>query len=75
MIVNRGVTEGAGSIDPQIQKQDIVITKEVIREIMKFGDEANHPTSFVKDKVMPILQRMSYEGEYPPMLNKRLRPY
>ncbi|MFS7946162.1 hypothetical protein Hanom_Chr06g00532781 [Helianthus anomalus] len=49
--VNRNGVEGVGSIEAKIQGKDIIVTEAVIREVLKFGDQTQHPTSFGKDKV------------------------
>ncbi|KAJ0501030.1 hypothetical protein HanRHA438_Chr11g0496201 [Helianthus annuus] len=73
--VNRSGAEGAGSIDAKIQGKDIVITKAIVREVLKFEDQTHHPTIFGRDKVIKALRKMSYEGEYPTMLKKLFPPY
>ncbi|MFS8022626.1 hypothetical protein Hanom_Chr16g01441741 [Helianthus anomalus] len=70
MKVNGGGAEGAGSIKAKIPEQEIVITEKIVDEVLKFGDQHNHPKTFEKDKVMKALGRMSYEGVYPTMLKK-----
>ncbi|MFS7996998.1 hypothetical protein Hanom_Chr12g01136551 [Helianthus anomalus] len=67
--------EGSGSIDAKILGKDIVISKVVVREVLRFEDQSHHPTTFVRDKVMKALPRMSYENEYPTVLKKLFPPY
>ncbi|KAF5781453.1 hypothetical protein HanXRQr2_Chr11g0483841 [Helianthus annuus] len=73
--VNRSGARGAGSVDAKIQGKDIIITEAIVREVLKFEDQAQHLTTFRRDKVMKALRRMSYEGEYPTVLKKLFPPY
>ncbi|KAM0063565.1 hypothetical protein Hdeb2414_s0003g00092381 [Helianthus debilis subsp. tardiflorus] len=53
--VNRSRARGAGSVDAKIQGKDIIITEAVVREVLKFEDQAHHLTIFGRDKVMKAL--------------------
>ncbi|MFS7967072.1 hypothetical protein Hanom_Chr09g00781411 [Helianthus anomalus] len=67
--------QGAGSIEATIQKTKIIVTKAVVREVLRLGDQSHHPTSYDQTRVLAALQRMSYEGGYPTMLKKLFPPY
>ncbi|KAF5809327.1 hypothetical protein HanRHA438_Chr04g0165961 [Helianthus annuus] len=73
--VNRSGAEGAGLIEAKIQEKEIVIAEAVIREVLKFDDQTDHPTSFGRDRVVKALRRMSYEGEDPTVLKKLFPSY
>ncbi|KAJ0441473.1 hypothetical protein HanIR_Chr16g0798141 [Helianthus annuus] len=47
----------------------------MVREVLKFGDQPHFPTSFEQSRVLPALQRISYEGGYPTVLKKLFPPY
>ena len=40
----------------------VVVTEQTIREVLRFGDQPAFPTEFPKDKIVPVLKRMGYEG-------------
>ncbi|KAJ0932305.1 hypothetical protein HanPSC8_Chr04g0172131 [Helianthus annuus] len=61
--VNRSRAGGAGSVDAKIQGKNIIFTEAIVREVLRFEDQAHYPTTFARDKVMKPLRRMSYEGE------------
>ncbi|MFS7936488.1 hypothetical protein Hanom_Chr05g00416181 [Helianthus anomalus] len=44
-------------------------------EVLLFGDPVDDPIKHSKEKIVPVLERMTYEGTYPPMTKKLLHPY
>ncbi|KAF5786291.1 hypothetical protein HanXRQr2_Chr10g0439091 [Helianthus annuus] len=69
------VRQGAGFIESTIQKTKIIISEEVIREVLRFGDQPDHPTLYDQARVQAALRRMGYEGGYPTVLKKLFPPY
>ncbi|KAF5783128.1 hypothetical protein HanXRQr2_Chr11g0504311 [Helianthus annuus] len=57
--------QGASYIESTIQKTKIIISEEVIREVLRFGDQPDHPTLYDQARVQTALRRMGYEGGYP----------
>ncbi|MFS7968297.1 hypothetical protein Hanom_Chr09g00795791 [Helianthus anomalus] len=55
---------GVGGIGANVKKKEIVITEAIVHEVLKFGDQPNHPTSYKQDRVLPAQRRMSSEGNY-----------
>ena len=53
----------------------VVVTEQTIREVLRFGDQPSFPTDFHKDKIVPVLKRMGYEGSYPSTKKKLLPPF
>ncbi|KAM0018786.1 hypothetical protein Hdeb2414_s0026g00678131 [Helianthus debilis subsp. tardiflorus] len=47
----------------------------MIREVLLFGDAADDLGDYEKEKVVKVLEKMSYEGLYPPTTKKLLRSY
>ncbi|MFS7929796.1 hypothetical protein Hanom_Chr04g00336641 [Helianthus anomalus] len=47
----------------------------MIREVLLFGDAAEDPVEHEKEKVIKVLDKMSYEGSYLPTTKKLLHPY
>ncbi|KAM0057388.1 hypothetical protein Hdeb2414_s0005g00157631 [Helianthus debilis subsp. tardiflorus] len=72
---NRRGAKGAGSIGEKVQKKEIIVTEAIVCEVLKFGYQFYHPTSFERDKVVKALRRMSYERDYPTVLKKLFPPY
>ncbi|KAI3813950.1 hypothetical protein L1987_18686 [Smallanthus sonchifolius] len=58
-----------------IMENPIPNSEAIIREALQFGDEPAYPTKLAADTVTPILLRMGYEGNYPPVYKKLLHPY
>ncbi|KAJ0808741.1 hypothetical protein HanPI659440_Chr01g0006701 [Helianthus annuus] len=58
--VNRRCANGEGSIDAKVHRKEIIVTKAIVWEVLKFGDQPNHPTSFARDSVVNALGRMSF---------------
>ncbi|MFS8024482.1 hypothetical protein Hanom_Chr16g01463801 [Helianthus anomalus] len=67
--------QGAGSIEPTVQKTKIVVTEAVIREVLRLGDHPHHPMLYDQARVQVALRRMSYEGGYPTVLKKLFPPF
>ena len=59
----------------KIQHKEIVISEQVIRESLLLDDAPEFPVIYPNDRVKEVLRRMSYEGEYPPMVKRLLHPY
>ncbi|KAF5782870.1 hypothetical protein HanRHA438_Chr11g0514031 [Helianthus annuus] len=72
---NANAKKGDNVIRSKIQDKEILITEQVIRELLLFGDAADDPVEHAKEKVMEVLGKMSYEGSYPPTTKKLLHPY
>ncbi|MFS8019336.1 hypothetical protein Hanom_Chr15g01402611 [Helianthus anomalus] len=72
---NATTKKGDKLIRSTIQNKEILITEEVIREVLRFGDSDDDPVEYVKEKVVEVLHKMSYEGTHPPTLKKLLHPY
>ncbi|KAM0014391.1 hypothetical protein Hdeb2414_s0016g00497451 [Helianthus debilis subsp. tardiflorus] len=73
--VNRLGANGAGAIEATVQKKEIIITKAIIREVLRHGDQPHFPTSLEQRRVLSAFRRMSYEGGYPIVLKKLYPPY
>ena len=56
---------GGEAIETIVRGTPVIITEQTIREVLRFGDQPSFPTEFPKDKIVPILTRMGYEGSYP----------
>ncbi|KAF5818588.1 hypothetical protein HanRHA438_Chr02g0068201 [Helianthus annuus] len=62
-------------IRSKIQNKEIVINEQSIRDVLLFGDASDDPVEYSKEEIVPVLERMSYEGSYPPTLKKLLHAY
>ncbi|KAF5789073.1 hypothetical protein HanXRQr2_Chr09g0366561 [Helianthus annuus] len=67
--------QGASHIESTIQKTKIIISEDVIREVLRFGDQPDHPTVYDQARVQTALRRKGYEGGYPTVLKKLFPPY
>ncbi|KAJ0659298.1 hypothetical protein HanOQP8_Chr14g0524501 [Helianthus annuus] len=67
--------QGEGYIEATVQKTKIIISEAVIREVLRLGDQPDHPTLYDQARVQAALRRMGYEGGYPTVLKKLFPPY
>ncbi|KAM0064064.1 hypothetical protein Hdeb2414_s0003g00098281 [Helianthus debilis subsp. tardiflorus] len=59
-----------------VQGTEVSVSEQDIREVLLFGDAADDPTEYSKEKVMEVLVKRSYEGAVPPpIIMKLLHPY
>ncbi|MFS7953519.1 hypothetical protein Hanom_Chr07g00619641 [Helianthus anomalus] len=72
---NASAKKGDTVIKSKVQNKVVSISEQDIREVLLFGDAANDPVDYTKEKVMDVLSKMSYEGSYPPTTKKLLHPY
>ncbi|KAF5759007.1 hypothetical protein HanRHA438_Chr16g0748451 [Helianthus annuus] len=60
----------------KVQRTEVSVSEQDVREVLLFGDEADDPVEYPKEKVMEVLVKMSYEGAVPPpTIKKLLHPY
>ena len=57
---------GEMSIEAVVKGCKIKITEQYIRDTLMVNDESNFPTEIGIDDVQRILEKMGYEGTYPP---------
>lgn len=53
----------------------IIISEEIIRDVLQFGDSPDFPTFIAPSKIRKILAKMGYKGEYPTTKKKLLPPF
>ncbi|MFS7966891.1 hypothetical protein Hanom_Chr09g00779281 [Helianthus anomalus] len=73
--VNKQGANEAGTIEATVQERKIFISEAIIQEVLRLGDQPQHPTSYDQNEVVSALRRMSYEGGYPIVLKKLFPPY
>ncbi|CAI9269869.1 unnamed protein product [Lactuca saligna] len=56
-------------------RKKIVISELVIREVLHFKDQPNSPVEIPIDQIREVLDRMGYEGTFPPTMKKFIHPY
>ena len=61
---------GTISIVGKVQGQPIVITEQMLRECLQFGDKADDPVELDQELVNRTLYQMGHEGAYPPTEKK-----
>ncbi|MFS8024997.1 hypothetical protein Hanom_Chr16g01469861 [Helianthus anomalus] len=64
-----------GSIEAVIQKKKIIVTEQVIREVLLFGDRETDPINYSSEDVLAVLPSLSYKGTYPPLLKTSVHLY
>ncbi|KAJ0652892.1 hypothetical protein HanOQP8_Chr15g0577371 [Helianthus annuus] len=67
--------DGKGMIEAEIQKKKVVVTEQMIREVLQFGDTESDPIELSSDTIEAVLPRLSYEAKYPSLVKKFLHPY
>ncbi|MFS8025243.1 hypothetical protein Hanom_Chr16g01472681 [Helianthus anomalus] len=72
---NATAKKGDNVIRSKIQNKKLLITEQVIHEVLLIGDADDDPVDHAKEKVMEVLSKMSYEGSCPPTTKKLLHPY
>ncbi|KAM0069629.1 hypothetical protein Hdeb2414_s0001g00003821 [Helianthus debilis subsp. tardiflorus] len=73
---NAMAKKGDAVIKSKVQGTKVLVNEQDIREVLLFGDKADDPVEYPKEKVMEVLVKMSYEGAVPPpTFKKLLHPY
>ncbi|MFS7937182.1 hypothetical protein Hanom_Chr05g00424641 [Helianthus anomalus] len=72
--VKRTWRDAARSIKAKMLKKEVIITKAIIRKVLQFEDQPEHPTTFEPGNAITALRRMIYEEDYPMMLKKLFPP-
>ncbi|MFS7936962.1 hypothetical protein Hanom_Chr05g00421911 [Helianthus anomalus] len=73
---NSTARKGDSVIMSKVRGTEVSISEQDIREVLLFGDAADDPIEYSKEKVMEVLIKMSYEGATPPpTIKKLLHPY
>ncbi|KAI3504305.1 hypothetical protein L1887_32877 [Cichorium endivia] len=67
--------EDAATIKSTVQGVQIVISEQIIREVLKFGNKPGFPTEYPVYKVKYGLAELCYEGDCPPTLKIMLPPF
>ncbi|KAJ0682382.1 hypothetical protein HanPI659440_Chr16g0646731 [Helianthus annuus] len=69
------IVEGKGAIVAEIEKTKVIVTEQIIRDVLKFNDQETDPIELPAGTVEAILPRLSYEGKFPPLVKKFVHPY
>ncbi|KAJ0940251.1 hypothetical protein HanRHA438_Chr02g0081271 [Helianthus annuus] len=73
---NAMAKKGDVVIKSKFHGKEVSVSEQDVREVLLFGDEADDPVDYPKEKVMEVLVKMSYEGACPPpTIKKLLHPY
>ncbi|KAJ0958118.1 hypothetical protein HanPSC8_Chr01g0035431 [Helianthus annuus] len=72
---NVEIIEGKGAIVAEIQETKVIVTEQMIREVLRFNDQETDPIELPAGTVEAILPRLSYEGKFPPLVKKFVHPY
>ncbi|KAD6796235.1 hypothetical protein E3N88_07131 [Mikania micrantha] len=74
-ITERTDANGTVSLIGKVQGQPIIITKQILRECLQFGDKETDPVELDQDLVQRTVYQMGHEGVYPPTEKKLLHSY
>ncbi|KAL8215908.1 hypothetical protein R6Q57_022745 [Mikania cordata] len=66
---------GAISIVEKIHGQPIIITEQILRKCLQFGDKESDPVELDQELINRAMYQMGHEGAYPPTKKKLLHPY
>ncbi|KAL9999536.1 hypothetical protein Hdeb2414_s0474g00901251 [Helianthus debilis subsp. tardiflorus] len=69
------IIEGKGAIAAEIDGTKIIVTEQIIRDVLKFNDQETDPIELAAGTIEAILPRLSYEGKFPPLVKKFVHPY
>ena len=72
---NVEIIEGKGAIVAEIQETKVIVTEQMIRDVLRFNDHERDPIELPAGTVEAILPRLSYEGKFPPLVKKFVHPY
>ncbi|MFS7933958.1 hypothetical protein Hanom_Chr05g00385891 [Helianthus anomalus] len=72
---NASTKKGDTVIKSKVQNKELSVSEQDFREVLLFEDAASDPVEYTKEKVVEVLNIMSYEGSYPPTTKKLLHPY
>ncbi|KAJ0779728.1 hypothetical protein HanPI659440_Chr06g0229731 [Helianthus annuus] len=73
---NSTAKKGDTVIKSRVQGKEVSISEQDIRDVLLFGDAADDPIEYSKEKVIEVLVKMSYGGaDPPPTIKKLLHPY
>lgn len=56
--INRQGSDGVGTVESMVKGTLVIISEQVIREVLKFGDPSGFPIKYPSDQVKGALQKM-----------------
>ncbi|KAJ0716879.1 hypothetical protein HanPI659440_Chr13g0517531 [Helianthus annuus] len=69
------IVEGKGAIVAEIDETKVIVTEQIIRDVLKFNDQETDPIELAAGTIEAILPHLSYEGKFPPLVKKFVHPY
>ncbi|CAI9302404.1 unnamed protein product [Lactuca saligna] len=73
--ISKQGADGAGAVESLVKGTPVIISEQVIQEVLEFGDAPIFPVEYSADQVKGFLEKMCYEGTYPPTFKKLLSPF
>lgn len=73
--INEIGADGAGTLQSTVKGKKIIESEQIIREVLIFGDQPGFPSKISATLIREVLERMFYEGTFPPTFKKLLLPY
>ena len=62
-------------IEAVVKGEKVLVSEQIIREALQIRDRPEFPSEISTTKILEVLQRMSYEGSFPPTTKKLLPPF
>lgn len=75
VVFNQKGANGAGSINSILKGKKVVVIEQIIREVLRFGDQPSSLTEIQTDLILEVLEKIGYEGTFPPTMKKLFPPY
>lgn len=72
---NEAGADWTGAVESTVKGEKIIVSKQTIREVLRFGDQSELLTEIFATQIGEVLKRMGYGGTFPPTLKKLLPPY
>ena len=72
---NASLAKKSDRIKSSVLGTSVYISEKTVRKVLKFKDSPDFPIEFPAVQIRDVLERMSYEGSFPPTIKKLLHPY
>lgn len=70
--INKHGADGVGTIESMVKGTQVIVSEQIIREVLEFGDVYVFAIDYIPNQVKGVLEKMCCEGTYPPTIKKLL---
>ncbi|CAI9263811.1 unnamed protein product [Lactuca saligna] len=67
--------QGEKFLETTIEDEKVLVTESIIRESLQLEDRPEYPMEIEVHQIEKLLERMGYEGTFPPAIKNLLPPY